>query len=664
MPKRILYLTEDAALLREQLGGRDLDWNPNDPGQKLRDDLSTDEMTPGWVCFHHDEKLGSFVYLGLTCRERGVGALANVQPVGEGAVRAGGFAASVAGRRRGKGSSREQAPYAELAAGIRIVVAESFERIYLQNCVNLGLLPTTDFSVLEAVRRGDEVPVERFTEGMDPVSAEIVRRGGLAPFNRARLGGEVVLPSPGVPRRPMTLAEKILSRKMVTDARSGAHGVDSVAPGSAGFVRTDLRFSHEYVTPMAANLFEETLGAAAPVTDPESIVFFRDHLALLGEVMPEERKKRGLLGLAEGLARRQEEFAASRGIPVHTGAICHSKVLDSYALPGQVVVGSDSHTTMAGALGCLAFGIGTTDLFNSWWTGDVRITVPPTIRVVLSGAAAPGVSAKDLVLALLAHPFVRGGGALGKFVEFSGEAVEALALEERATLTNMAAEVGAFAGLVAADETTARFLAERRGFPLPEARRLCEGWRPDPEAEYESTLAIDASSLSPMVALPGDPGNGVFLADLPEPIPIDIAYGGSCTGGKRTDLQIYAAVLAEGLAAGRRVADGVDFFIQFGSLDVKEWCRERGFLDLFERAGVKLLEPGCGACIAAGPGVSTRPDQVTVSAINRNFPGRSGPGRVYLASPGVVAASALAGRIVKWTPAIRASGASGSSASP
>ncbi|HEX7579636.1 MAG TPA: aconitase family protein, partial [Thermoanaerobaculia bacterium] len=305
----------------------------------------------------------------------------------------------------------------------------------------------------------------------------------------------------------------------------------------------------------------------------------------------------------------------------------------------------------AGALACLAFGIGTTDLFNSWWTGDVRITVPPTIRVVFTCAAAPGVAAKDFALALLAHPYVRAGGALGKFVEFAGDAVEALPLEERATLTNMAAEVGAFAGLVAADETTARFLAERRGFPLAEARRLCEGWQGDPGAEYESTLTIDANALSPMVALPGDPGNGVFIADLPAPVPIDIAYGGSCTGGKRTDLEIYATVLAEGLAAGSRVADGVDFFIQFGSLDVKEWCSQRGYLDLFERTGVKILEPGCGACIAAGPGVSTRPDQVTVSAINRNFPGRSGPGKVYLAGPAVVAASALAGRIVEWKPA-------------
>ncbi len=643
---RILYLTRDAGLVRRQLQGEDLDWNANDPSQALRDDISTDEMTPGWVCFHHDEKLGEFVYIGLTCRE---GKL-DVQPVGEGSVRKGGFVVSVAGRRRGKGSSREQAPYAELSAGIRIVVAESFERIYLQNCVNLGLLPTTDFSILERVRHGERIPVELFTEGRDAITAEILRRGGLAPFNRARLRGEVTLPEPNFLPRPMTLGEKIVARKIVADRGRGRTGVGSVGPGAAGFVRADLRFSHEYVTPMAANLFDAFHGEGGRVLAPESVVFFRDHLALLSEVMPEDRRRRGLLDLAEGLARRQEEFATRHGIALEKGAICHMKVLDTYALPGQVVVGSDSHTTMAGALGCLAFGIGTTDLFNAWWTGDVRITVPPTFRVDFTGVLAPAVTAKDLALTLLAHPYVRGGGALGKLLEFGGDTVARMPLEERATLTNMAAEVGAFAGLVAADAATARFLSERRGIPLPEAERLCEGWSPDPGAEYESVLTIDVAALSPMVALPGDPGNGVFVKDLVEPVPIDIAYGGSCTGGKRTDLEIYAAVVASGLAEGRRVARGVDFFIQFGSMDVREWCRARGYLDLFLRAGVRLLEPGCGACIAAGPGVSTRPEQVTVSAINRNFPGRSGPGRVYLAGPAVVAASALEGRIVAWAP--------------
>jgi 3-isopropylmalate/(R)-2-methylmalate dehydratase large subunit len=280
----------------------------------------------------------------------------------------------------------------------------------------------------------------------------------------------------------------------------------------------------------------------------------------------------------------------------------------------------------------------------------VRATVPATIRIELRGVRPPGVAAKDVMLALLAHPAVRGGGAIGKVLEYAGEAVDAMSVDERATLTNMAAEAGAFCGIVAPDEKTERFLGERRSLPPGEAHRACAGLASDPDAVFDSVLTLDVSALGPLVALPGDPGNGVRIADLPRPVPIDVAYGGSCTAGKREDMEMLAAVLADGLAHGRRVAPGVRFFVQFGSRDVREWCREKGYLDLFARAGALAIEPGCGACIAAGPGVSTRPDEVTVSAINRNFPGRSGPGSVYLASPYVVAASALAGRIVAWTP--------------
>jgi 3-isopropylmalate/(R)-2-methylmalate dehydratase large subunit len=645
---RILYLTEDARLVRRQLAGADLAWSVNDPAHRLRDEISTDEITPGWVCFHHDETLGRFAYLGLMCEEDG----ARVAPVGEGAVLAGGFAVSVAGRRRGKGSSREQAPFAERAAGIRLLVAESFERIYRQNAINLGMLVTTDFSVLERVRRGEAIPLSFFTGGEDAVTRGIIEAGGLLPYTRRRLGGAASPPALGRTPRPMTLAEKILARHAVTDAAAGAVGAGAVAPGDARFVRADWRFSHEYVTPMAANAFEEELGTSARVAHPESVLLFRDHLALLGGVMPEERRRRGLLALADGLAERQEAFARAQGIRLHGAGdgICHALMLERYARPGQVVAGSDSHTTHAGALGALAFGIGTTEVACAWLSRDVKVQVPPTIRVELKGRRAPGVAAKDVMLALLAHPYVKGGGALGKVLEYAGEAVDAMSVDERATLTNMAAEAGAFAGIVAPDETTARFLAERRGLTLDEARRLCAGLASDPDAVTDSVLTLDVSALEPLVALPGDPGNGVRISDLAVEVPIDIAYGGSCTAGKREDMEMLAAVLAEGLARGRRVAPGVRFYVQFGSRDVREWCRGKGYLDLFERAGAIAIEPGCGACIAAGPGVSTRPGEVTVSAINRNFPGRSGPGSVYLASPYVVAASALAGRITAWTP--------------
>ncbi|HMA28741.1 MAG TPA: 3-isopropylmalate dehydratase, partial [Thermoanaerobaculia bacterium] len=307
-PGRTLYLTEDASLLARQLAGEDLAWNANDPAQKLRDDVSTDEITPGWTCFHHDSALGRFAYLGLTCRDGDRG----VQPVGEDAVRRGGFAVSVAGRRRGKGSSREQAPYAERAAGIRLLVAESFERIYRQNAINLGMLLTTDFSILERVRDGREIPLSFFTEGEDEITRRVIEAGGLLPYTRARVAGREATPAVTGSPREMTLAEKILARHVVTDPVSPLAGVPFVRPGDACFVRADLRFSHEYVTPMAAGCFAESLGRDARVKDPGSVLFFRDHLSLLGEVMPEERRARGLLKLADSLATRQEEFAAAQ----------------------------------------------------------------------------------------------------------------------------------------------------------------------------------------------------------------------------------------------------------------------------------------------------------------------------------------------------------------
>jgi 3-isopropylmalate/(R)-2-methylmalate dehydratase large subunit len=181
-----------------------------------------------------------------------------------------------------------------------------------------------------------------------------------------------------------------------------------------------------------------------------------------------------------------------------------------------------------------------------------------------------------------------------------------------------------------------------------EAEGLIEGLTSDEGAEYEWTMAIDASALRPMVATPGDPGNGVPVHELPEDVPIDIVYAGSCTGAKPDDIRMAAEVVRAALSRGETVADGVTAYLQYGSLEVEELSHAEGYHDEFERAGFKVLAPGCGACINAGPGVSTTPDDVTISSINRNFPGRSGPGLVYLASPYTTIASAFAGKIVAF----------------
>jgi 3-isopropylmalate/(R)-2-methylmalate dehydratase large subunit len=642
---RILFLTEDPELVRRQLAGEDLAWNPS---IKLRDDISTDEITPGWTCYYFDERLGEFPYVGLTCRGE--------KPVGRNAVRDGGFAVCVSGKRRGKGSSREQSPYAEKCAGIRLVIAESIERIYRQNCQNLGVFTATDFGLIERIRRGEEIPISEFSKDADEITREVVERGGLFPYNTARLTGQIAAPVPEGGPRPMTLAEKILARHFVVDARNDRIGVSAVGPGEAGFVRADFRFSHEYVTPMAASFFESTLGSEAKVTDPSTILFFRDHLTFLKYVMPPERVAEGLLDAADKLALRQAEFAGKHGVRLHGEAapggsegICHSLMYQNYALPGSVIIGSDSHTPHSGALGCVAFGVGTTDIFNSWITRDVRIKVPESLRIEIRGHKPAGVTAKDFMLAILAHPYVKEGRAIGKILEYTGEAVRELSIDERATMTNMAAEVGAFTALVAPDERTAEFLVANRGLSRAEASRLCGDLASDPDAGWAETLVFEASEIAPMVALPGDPGNGKPLSEIGE-VPVEIAYGGSCTAGKREDMDMYAAVCRDAVARGKKVAAGVTFWIQFGSQEVKRYCAEKGYLEIFSKAGAKTIDPSCGACIAAGPGVSTRKDQITVSAINRNFPGRSGPGQMYLASPYTVAASAFAGKIAEWRP--------------
>jgi 3-isopropylmalate/(R)-2-methylmalate dehydratase large subunit len=647
---RILFLTEDPELIRRQLAGEDLSWDTKNPqnNPKLRDDISTDEITPAHICFFFDETLGEFPYTGLKC--------GNEVPIKRGDVKKAGFVAAVSGKRRGKGSSREQSPYAELCAGIKLVIAENIERIYKQNCQNLGVLTSTDFSLIDKVRAGEEIPLSKFTEGEDDITRQVIEYGGLFPFNVARMQKKTFLPPVQTAKRPMTIAEKIFARHMLNEKNEP--GVAYVKPGDSGFARTDLRFSHEYVTPMAAIFFEHFVGKEAKVNDPSTVVFFRDHLTFLDEVLSEEKRKMGLLDLAGQLKLKQEDFARKQGIKLHgelkdrkgSEGICHSVMAESYAVPGELNVGSDSHTPHVGAVGCIAFGIGTTDVFNAWITKDVRVKVPESVKVVVRGKRKANVTAKDFILLLLSMDYIRSGKALAKVMEYSGEAIEELSVDERATMTNMAAEIGGFTGIVAPDEKTIQFLMERRGMPRSKAEEYCRGMFSDPDAQYAHVIELNAEDIAPMVATPGDPGNGKFIRDLNTPVPVEIAYGGTCTAGKNADMDMYAQVLADALRRGKRVAASCKFYIQFGSQETREYCVRKGYLDVFKQAGAIVIEPSCGACINAGPGVSTRPDQIVISAQNRNFPGRSGPGQMYLASPYTVAASAVAGHIVEYEP--------------
>ncbi len=641
---RVLFLTEDQDLLAKQLEGASIE---HDPSLPLLSNISTDELTPGWVCYYYDETLARFCLVGL----RG-------GKVQKDAIKNGGFGVIVSGISKGCGSSRETAPYSELKAGVRLVIARSIEKIYRQNAQNIGLLTSTDFGLIERILRGEALPMSEFTRGLDPISAAIVMHGGLFAYNRARLAGRTSPPPVTTPARPMTLCEKILAAHVIVDAKAGQLGVPGVLPGDAFFARTDVRFSHEYVTPMAESLFVAEMGKGATVTDPESVFAFRDHLTFLDLVMPKAHRDMGLKEQAEKLASVQESFTARHSIKLYgevhrdgklvgSEAICHNKIIEEIALPGQLVVGTDSHTCMAGALGCFAFGVGSTDMANAWFTKDVRVTVPESAMFVLRGALRTDVCAKDVMLHILSQEFFRSGAGIGKVLEFGGPGVSGLSLDERATLTNMAVEAGGFTGIIEADEVVVSYLVSQRGADADAVRARIV--RADPGASYVAVFDVDLAEIEPMVATPGDPRNGVPLARLAAhqggEVKIHIAYGGSCTGGKKADMDMYAKVLGEAVKKRRKVAEGVHLYIQFGSQDIRRYAEAKGYLEVFARVGAELVDPSCGACIKAGPGVSDSPDQVTVSAINRNFPGRSGPGKVYLASPLVVAASALCGRI-------------------
>jgi 3-isopropylmalate/(R)-2-methylmalate dehydratase large subunit len=645
---RILFLTEDTSLIRQQLAASgeaaaeleaELATRLKNDDLPLMSNISTDEITPGWVCFYYDETLGQYVYVGM--RE---GAVQKDE------VKNGGFAVVVSGLSKGCGSSRETAPYAEKAAGIQLVIAKSIEKIYGQNSQNIGLLTSTDFGLVDRIRNGEEIALTEFTKGLDPIAQDIVKHGGLFSYNKARLAGKVSPPPVETAARPMTIVEKIIARHAFVTA--GKIGVEAVKPGDALFAVADVRFSHEYVTPMAESLFKQALGADARVSEPESVFAFRDHLTFLGRVMSPKHREMGLLERAEGLATTQESFTSQQKIRLYgespeggSEAICHNAVVEDLALPGQIVIGTDSHTCMAGVLGCFAFGVGSTDMANAWYTKDIRIRVPETVRYVLKGRKRADVAAKDVMLVILATEYMKTSKGIGKVLEFAGEDLQNWSMDERATLTNMAVEAGGTTGIIEPDEQTLEYIVRTRDLDPEEVRK---GFTySDPDAAYAAVFEIDLDEIRPMVATPGDPRNGIPIDSLTEEVRIDAAYGGSCTGGKMADMDMYAEVLENALTSGKRVAEGVHLYIQFGSQKIKQYARSKGYIEIFERAGAELIDPSCGACINAGPGASPSAETVTVSAQNRNFPGRSGPGKLYLASPYVVAASAIAGKIVE-----------------
>ena len=606
-----LYLTADPATLRRQFDGESID---PPPASQLYEHVSTDAILQANPdCYYTDDRLGHLLL-------RSLGGGGTVEP---GDIRRGGFAILFAGEGWGEGSSREVAVLALLYAGIGAVHAPSIAPIHRRNLINNGMFPIPDEAIARSLVAGERVSLKRLTAGLDALASQVMRRGGLFPFLESR-GPE---PPIETPSRPMTLCEKIMAAHMRTK-----HG--AVRPGDSGFLRVDVGFSHDYTTAPAAGMVESALGRPARVKHPERMHAFPDHLTLAPE-LPGITKEalEGIRDLRDG----QRRFAERTGIQFHatesggSRGICHTLIREEIALPGMVLLGTDSHTCSAGALNCLAYGIGNSEIASVWEHGEVAATVPATVRIRLTGKLRPSCTAKDIVLRL-AHRGKETGVFTGKVMEYSGPGLAALPLEEQAVLSNMAAECNALTAIMEPTDSMIAYIKEKRGVSHVEGLV-----RPDPDAEYADEVELDLASVQALVAKPGHPGNGVPLAEV-RGTPVDLVYAGSCTAGDIADIEMYWKVLR-----GRKVS--VPTWIQYGSEGVREEARKRGMHEDLVAAGVQMIsEPGCGACINAGPG-GPRKGQVAISATNRNMPGRMGEGGAYLANPFVVAASAVQGNI-------------------
>jgi len=410
---------------------------------------------------------------------------------------------------------------------------------------------------------------------------------------------------------PATLAEKIIA----------AHaGLESVTAGQIVVALVDVAIAQDGTGPLAVQQLRDLGRVRVKVP---TAVFFLDHAA------PSPRAE---LANAHHLIRCFCDETGATLSDVEMG-ICHQRVAESYAKPGDVVIGADSHTCTAGALGAFGTGMGSTDVAIGMATGQTWLRVPETMRVEVGGHLADGVTAKDLILTLIGR--LGADGATYKALEFGGPAIDGLPMHERLTLSNMAVEAGAKAGLVASDATTKSFLAS--------LGREAD-WRPvepDPGATYEREIRLLADELVPVVAAPHTVDHVHPAAELAGTKVHQVLIG-TCTNGRLEDLRAAARLLR-----GRRRAPGTRLIVTPASRAVWRAAADEGLLQAFVDAGAVVTNPGCGACVGVHEGVLAD-GEACVSTANRNFKGRMGnpAAFIYLASPLTAAAAAVAGEIV------------------
>jgi 3-isopropylmalate dehydratase large subunit len=408
-----------------------------------------------------------------------------------------------------------------------------------------------------------------------------------------------------------TLTEEIFSRKLGR----------AVAQGETVVVEVDHVMSHDTTTPLAIQAFDELREqSGGRVFDRERSHIVFDHIVPAATVA------------AATLQRDVRAFARKQSIPILQEGICHQVMPErGFVLPGDIIIGADSHSCTYGALGAFGTGMGSTDIGVAYATGRAWFLVPPTINIRLEGSLPFGVYAKDATLEMVRAVGV--DGANYRVIEYSGEFVERASVSERFTFSNMAVEMGAKAGLVAPDNTTREWLEGRakRDYPMLAAR----------EPDYEREIVIDVSGLSPLIACPPDVNNVVSVSDVGN-AEIDQVFVGTCTNGRLDDLAVAASILR-----GRTMHPNTRMVVVPASREVYLEAMRLGYLEVFVRAGAAVENPGCGPCIGRHQGVLA-PGERALTTMNRNFTGRMGDptAEIYLGSPATAAATAIAGRIV------------------
>ena len=402
-----------------------------------------------------------------------------------------------------------------------------------------------------------------------------------------------------------TLTEEIFSRRL---GRTVHAGEIVVAP-------VDYAMAHDVTGPLAIEAFRKL---EVPLWDPERVIMVFDHILPANTVA------------AAGLHKIVRDFADEFGVThVFQEGICHQLMVEKgFIRPGGIVVGADSHSTTYGALGCFSAGFGSTDIAVTFATGKTWFRVPETIRINLHGLLHAGIYPKDLALQVIRRLGAEGANYLA--VEWGGETVQRMSLDQRLTLANLSADMGGKAGLCEVDDTTLRGTSPIEGVPIPRPRA----------PRYAETLHIDVSGLQPQVAMPPAADNVHDIADVAG-TPIDEVYIGSCTNGRLEDIEVTASYLA-----GHTVHPNTRTVVVPASRRIYTDALRRGWIETIIEAGALVMNPGCGPCLGRQHGVVAAGERV-VSTSNRNYPGRMGSpdAEIYLTSPAVAAATAVAGCI-------------------